>query len=182
MGRDHIQDFYLLTDSQSSIDMSSNLVGAKKRSRHFRLRLHDIRQMLSDKVLKFKYVNTKHQLADFYSKLLPAPAYKSFRDQIMGLKDLTVEQTRAYCHEDKSTVEDMSKHHTNFVCALNGEAINACENGFENCSLRQSKSGVILDDSSLYLEHFDICCGIIDIVEDNVVSGTVNLLDGDGQL
>ena len=100
----------------------------------------------------------------------------------MGLKDLTVEQTRAYCHEDKSTVEDMSKHQTNFVCALNGEAINACENGFENCSLRQSKSGVILDDSSLYLEHFDICCGIIDIVEDNVVSGTVNLLDGDGQL
>jgi len=85
LGHSQIKNFTVLTDSQSSIDMSSNLVGARKRSRHFRIRIHDVRQMIADKMLILKFVRTNCQLADYFTKILPVAEHERLRDIIMGL-------------------------------------------------------------------------------------------------
>ena len=74
----------LLTDSQSCIDMSSSLVGAKKKSRHFRLRIHDIRRMIADGTLEYGYIKGTSNPVDAYTKLMSGKDYIRYRDIVMG--------------------------------------------------------------------------------------------------
>ena len=60
--------FTLYTDSQSSIDMSKNLPGCKKKSRHFRLRVNDVREMIADGKMAFRFVRTDSNLGDWWTK------------------------------------------------------------------------------------------------------------------
>ena len=107
MGDCNIRDFTILTDNQSCIDMSSNLVGARQRSRHFRLRLHDIRQMIADKDMVYKYINTSLQLGDFYTKLLNTNDFVRLRNLIMGLEQLSEQQRTLY--KSYSIIEALNK-------------------------------------------------------------------------
>ena len=88
LGWTQLRDFTLYTDSSSSIDMSKNLPGSKKKSRHFRLRVNDCREMIADGKMKFKFVRTKTNCSDFFTKPLDPKDYLKHRDVIMGQKRL----------------------------------------------------------------------------------------------
>ena len=64
----NIENFTLYTDSKSSIDMSKNLPGCKKKSRHFRLRVNDVREMIADGKMLFRFVRTDCNLGDWFTK------------------------------------------------------------------------------------------------------------------
>ena len=70
-------------DNQTCIRMATNPV-VSVRNRHFAMRMWWLRQQVEDGALHFDHVATEHQLADIFTKVLPAPTFIALRDRIMA--------------------------------------------------------------------------------------------------
>ncbi|XP_021979131.1 uncharacterized mitochondrial protein AtMg00810-like [Helianthus annuus] len=69
----------LLCDNKSAFFLSQNPV-AHKRAKHIDIDCHFIRELISDGGLQKKYVQTKLQVADTFTKSLPRPLFEHFRN------------------------------------------------------------------------------------------------------
>ena len=61
-------------DNKSVIELSKNPV-MHKRSKHFRIALHYIRDLVERMVIKLSYVATEDMIADVLTKALHEPAF-----------------------------------------------------------------------------------------------------------
>ncbi|XP_021995840.1 uncharacterized mitochondrial protein AtMg00810-like [Helianthus annuus] len=71
----------LLCDNRSALFMSQNPV-SHKRAKHIDLDYHFVRELVMSGKLHTKFVPTKLQLADIFTKSLPRPQFEHFRDLI----------------------------------------------------------------------------------------------------
>ena len=71
----------LLCDNLSAIFLSQNPV-AHKRAKHIDIDYHFIRELVLSGKLHTKFVPTKLQVADIFTKPLPRPLFEQFRDNL----------------------------------------------------------------------------------------------------
>lgn len=71
----------LLCDNLSAIFLSQNPV-AHRRAKHIDIDYHFVRELVLSGKLHTKFVPTKLQVADIFTKPLPRPLFESFRDQL----------------------------------------------------------------------------------------------------
>ena len=71
----------LLCDNQSALFMSQNPV-SHKRAKHIDLDYHFVRELVTSGKLYTKFVPTKLQVADIFTKSLPRTQFESFRDML----------------------------------------------------------------------------------------------------
>ena len=57
-----------------------------KRSKHIRIKYHYVRQQVKDKVIAMEYINTKHNIADIFTKLLAYPVFAGLSEKIVKTK------------------------------------------------------------------------------------------------
>lgn len=69
----------LLCDNKSALFMSQNPV-SHKRAKHIDLDYHFVRELVMSGKLHTKFVPTKLQIADIFTKSLPRPQFEFFRD------------------------------------------------------------------------------------------------------
>ena len=72
----------VLEDNQACIRMIENPV-VSARNRHFAMRMWWLRQQAEDGVITMRHVPSRHQLADIFTKVLPAPVFVALRDSLM---------------------------------------------------------------------------------------------------
>ena len=71
----------MFVDNQSAIKLASN-TEFHKRSKHIDVRFHFVRDVISDKKIEIHYVPSKQQLADIFTKPLPAQQFCFLRERI----------------------------------------------------------------------------------------------------
>lgn len=71
----------LYCDNQSAIRLVKN-AEFHQRTRHINLRYHFIRDYQEQKRIDVQYVGSSNQLADIFTKPLPAPAFTELRERI----------------------------------------------------------------------------------------------------
>ncbi|XP_022023458.1 uncharacterized mitochondrial protein AtMg00810-like [Helianthus annuus] len=74
----------LLRDNKSALFMSQNPV-SNKRAKHIDLDYHFVRELVMSGKLHTKFIPTKLQLADIFTKSLPRPLFEQFRYQLRVL-------------------------------------------------------------------------------------------------
>ena len=57
-------------DNQGCIALAKNFM-VTKRSKHIRIKYHYVRQQVEDNVISLEYVNTRQNIADLFTKILP---------------------------------------------------------------------------------------------------------------
>jgi hypothetical protein len=72
-------------DNQSLIKISMNATD-QERTKHWDSKIFALRDWVLGMSIKFAYVSTKNQMADFFTKALPAAAFKRARDHCNGSK------------------------------------------------------------------------------------------------
>ena len=77
----------LYCDNTSAINISKNLVMHAK-AKHIAIKYHYVRELVEDKQVKMKYIHTKEQIVDIFTKPLPRDAYEYLRGKL-GVKPLT---------------------------------------------------------------------------------------------
>ncbi len=75
--------FELHEDSQPAINAQKRNVSHSK-FRHIKTKYYYIRQLIYDGWVKMVKVNTKGQVADMTTEILPAPLIKRFSDIVLG--------------------------------------------------------------------------------------------------
>ena len=68
-------------DNTSAINLSKNPVQHSK-SKHIKIRYHFILDLVEEKIVWLEFINTEHQKADIFTKLLDGPWFESFRKTI----------------------------------------------------------------------------------------------------
>lgn len=71
----------LLCDNKSALFLSQNLV-AHKRAKHIDLDYHFVRELVSSGKLHTKFIPTKLQVADIFTKSLPRSQFEHFRSML----------------------------------------------------------------------------------------------------
>ena len=69
-------------DNNACIHLGHNLRGSKA-AKHFELRLRLLNEHIWERNIEFSRIDTKDQLADPFTKPLPFPAFRAFRDIMM---------------------------------------------------------------------------------------------------
>jgi len=73
----------IMEDNQACIALSQDSV-FRKRTRHFGVRFHYIKEMVENGVVMLQYIPTEHQLADILTKPLHSVRHAKLRDRMMG--------------------------------------------------------------------------------------------------
>ena len=73
----------VLEDNQACIRMIENPV-VSARNRHFAMRMWWLRQQAEDSTITLRHVPSRQQLADIFTKVLPAPTFTVLRDALMA--------------------------------------------------------------------------------------------------
>ena len=92
MGSDEPTDLFL--DNKSAIDVAHN-PEHHGRMKHVQRRHFFVRELVEDHVIRVPYVSTDDNLADFFTKCLPAARFFQLRDKIMNVPP--VESTGGRC-------------------------------------------------------------------------------------
>ena len=74
-------------DNTSAINISNNPVMHAK-TKHIAIKYHYVRELVEDKQVKMKYINSKEQIADIFKKSLPKDAFEYLRGKL-GVKPLS---------------------------------------------------------------------------------------------
>jgi len=69
-------------DNQACIQMGHNLRGSLS-AKHYQLRLRFLNEHIWEKNIEFAKIDTKDQLSDGFTKPLPLPAFRLFRESVM---------------------------------------------------------------------------------------------------
>ena len=72
----------IYVDNQSAIKISENDT-APHRTKHIDVRDHFIRDVINSGVIKLVWISTDKQLADIFTKALPAATYINIRHQLV---------------------------------------------------------------------------------------------------
>ena len=72
-------------DNRGCLALAKNFV-IKKRSNHIRIKYHYARQQVKDKVIAMGCVNTKHNIADIFTKILAYPVFAGLSERIVKAK------------------------------------------------------------------------------------------------
>ena len=72
----------VLEDNEACIRMINNPV-VSARNRHFAMRMWWLRQQAEDGTLTLRHVPSRRQLADIFTKVLPAPTFRALRDTLL---------------------------------------------------------------------------------------------------
>jgi len=75
----------VLEDNQACVTMIRNSSGTA-RNRHFSVKMAWFRQQVEQQTLAFKYVASKNNLADIFTKILPPDQFKKLRDRLLSFK------------------------------------------------------------------------------------------------
>ena len=75
-------------DKKSAIELVKNLV-QRGRSKHISIRYHFIRDHVKQRNVKLEYCNTKEQVADIFTMILPTDAFIKLRS-MLAMKKLLV--------------------------------------------------------------------------------------------
>jgi hypothetical protein len=78
--------FELMEDSQPAINAQRKNV-SQSRFRHIKIKYHYIRQLISEGWCKLVKINTKDQIADIATKILPIDTVKYFSKIVLGTVD-----------------------------------------------------------------------------------------------
>ena len=77
----------LYCDNTSAINISKNpMVHAK--TKHIAIKYHYVRELVEDKQVKMKYINSKEKIANIFTKPLPKNAFDYLRAKL-GVKLLS---------------------------------------------------------------------------------------------
>ena len=68
-------------DNTSAINISKKLVMHMK-TKHISIKYHYLREFVKEKEVRMKYVNTKEQLVDIFTKALPKEAHEYLRGKL----------------------------------------------------------------------------------------------------
>ena len=68
-------------DNTSAINISKNPVMHSK-TKHIAIKYHFLRELVQDKEVRLKYVNTKEQIVDIFTKALPKDAFLYLRGKL----------------------------------------------------------------------------------------------------
>ena len=82
MGADEPTDLFV--DNKSAIDVAYN-PEHYGRMKHVARRHFFVRELVEDHVIRVPYVNTDRNLADFFTKCMPASRFFHLRDHIMNI-------------------------------------------------------------------------------------------------
>jgi len=74
-------------DNQPAINIAENRL-TSHRTKHIDIKYHFIREAIIEGIIKLQYIPTAEQLADIFTKILPAPQMAKLRDAIAGLREL----------------------------------------------------------------------------------------------
>ena len=74
-------------DNTSAINISKNPVMHAK-TKHIAIKYHYVRELVEDKEVKMKYINTKEQIADIFTEPLSKDAFEYLRGKL-GVLPLT---------------------------------------------------------------------------------------------
>ena len=77
----------LYCDNTIAINISKNCVMHKK-TKHFAIKYHYLRELVQDKEVKMEYVKTKDKIVDIFTKTLPKDAREYLRG-IVGVIPLS---------------------------------------------------------------------------------------------
>ena len=76
-----LQQNTILTDSQSAMELAKN-PGHHHRTKHIDIQYHFVREKVQNNECQLRYIPTKDQLADYLTKAMPNPKWKTF---ILGI-------------------------------------------------------------------------------------------------
>ena len=71
----------MFCNKTSAINISKNLVMQSKK-KHIAIKNHFIKELVQDKENRLKYVHTKEQIADIFTKPLPKDAFLYLRGKL----------------------------------------------------------------------------------------------------
>ena len=77
----------LYCDNKSAINISKNPVMHAK-TKHIAIKYHYVRELVEDKQVKMEYINSKEQIVDIFTKLLPKDSFEYLRGKL-GVKPLS---------------------------------------------------------------------------------------------
>ena len=77
----------LYCDNTSAINISKNPVMHAK-TKHIAIKYHYVRELVEDKQVKMKYIHSKEQIVDIFTKTLPKDAIEYLRGKL-GVKPLS---------------------------------------------------------------------------------------------
>ena len=78
----------LYGDNLSSVHLTAN-PAFHKRSKHFEIDYHYVRERVALKALVVRHIPARFQLADIFTKSLPAAAFQSFRSKLGVVEPLS---------------------------------------------------------------------------------------------
>jgi hypothetical protein len=74
----------ILVDNEAAICIGMNPDLRSKRGKHIHIRFEIVREMILSKKVYLKYINTKEQIADIFTKCLAKDAFVRLRDKFMS--------------------------------------------------------------------------------------------------
>ncbi|KAK1417226.1 hypothetical protein QVD17_26351 [Tagetes erecta] len=102
----------LLCDNKSALFMSQNPV-SHKRAKHIDLDYHFVRELVMSGKLHTKFIPTKLQLADIFTKSLPRPLFEQFRDLLrVQPPPFRLQGDNNQCQSSPPTTPTISLNHT----------------------------------------------------------------------
>ena len=81
MKKEITEPMILYCDNTSAINISKNLVTHAK-TKHIATKYHYVRELVEDKQVKMKYVNSKEQIVVIFTKPLPKDAFEYLRGKL----------------------------------------------------------------------------------------------------
>ena len=76
----------VLTDNQAALAMTTSNISTS-RTRHISVRYHFVHDLYTQGAVSVEYIRSEQQLADLFTKPLPAPAFNILAPQVLKLKD-----------------------------------------------------------------------------------------------
>ena len=82
LGADCAAPTTIYEDNQACVSMINNH-SVSARNRHFAVKMSWLREQVNSKAITFVFVQSKNNLADIFTKVLPEEQFRALRDKLM---------------------------------------------------------------------------------------------------